>query len=93
MTAILAVAALAVTLFVGVKVWLYERREYLEKVDEEAMRLWRDRVTNYRLDHPDEEYDYPVAEEAVRMLLKSDGKTRNRIADQAVQNVRRRGLS
>ena len=93
MTVILAAAALAITLFVGFRVWRYESREYYEKVDDETMRLWRYRVTNYRLEHPDEEYDYPVAEEAVYMLLKSDNKTRNRIVNLAVQNVRRRGLS
>lgn len=26
------------------KVWRYETREYHEKVDDETMRLWRDRV-------------------------------------------------
>jgi hypothetical protein len=93
MSGILAVAALFITLFVGFKVWRYESREYYEKVDDETMRIWRDRVTNDRLEHPDEEYDYPVAEEAVHMLLKSDKKTRNRIVNQAIQNVRRRGLS
>jgi hypothetical protein len=91
MTAILAMLALAATLFICFKVWRYETREYHEKLDDETMRLWCDRLTNYRLDHPDEECDYPVAEEAVHMLLKSDKKTRRRITDQAIKNVRRRG--
>lgn len=91
MTAIFAVAVLAATLFVCFKVWRYETREYHEKVDDETMRLWRDRVVNYRLEHPDEEFDYPVSEEAVYELLKSDKKTRRRIVDRAIRNVGRRG--
>jgi hypothetical protein len=91
MTAILAVAVLALTSFICLKVWRFETREYYEKLDDETMRIWRDRVINYRLEHPDEEYDHPVAEEAVCELLKSDKKTRNRIVHQAIKNVRRRG--